>query len=76
MFTVMESVGPRPRYTVTIGDGMGTRMMLAGAVGFLTNGSIRDLAGVRDVPLPCWGAGVSPMHGTIALARYQQPRRD
>ena len=38
VFAVMESVGPRPRYTVTIGDGMGTRMMLAGAVGFLTNG--------------------------------------
>jgi 4-hydroxy-4-methyl-2-oxoglutarate aldolase len=65
VFAVLESVGPRPRYTVTIGDGMGTRMKLAGADAFLTNGSIRDLDGVRAVPLACWAAGLSPMHGRI-----------
>ncbi|MAE32451.1 MAG: hypothetical protein CMO43_12830 [Verrucomicrobiales bacterium] len=73
VFAVMESVGPKPRYTVTIGDGMGTRMMLAGAVGFLTNGSIRDLTGVRDVPLACWGAGVSPMHGRLRWLDINSP---
>src|ERR1051325_1351034 len=36
VFAVMESVGPRPRYTVTIGDGMGTIMKLAGAKAFIT----------------------------------------
>lgn len=65
VFAVMESVGPRPRHTVTIGDGMGTVMAMAGAVGFITNGSIRDIEGVRQVPLACWGAGVSPMHGRM-----------
>jgi hypothetical protein len=65
VFAVMESVGPRPRYTVTIGDGMGTGMMLAGAVAFITNGAIRDIEGVRGVPLPCWATGLSPMHGKL-----------
>jgi 4-hydroxy-4-methyl-2-oxoglutarate aldolase len=65
VFAVMESVGPRPRYTVTIGDGMGTGMKLAGAVGFITNGAIRDIEGVREVPLACWAAGLSPMHGKL-----------
>jgi hypothetical protein len=65
VFAIVEAVGMKPRYTVSIGDGMGTQLAMAGAVGYLTNGSIRDLAGVRAVPLPCWGAGVSPMHGTI-----------
>jgi hypothetical protein len=65
VFAVMESVGPRPRYTVTIGDGMGTAMKLAGAVGFITNGAIRDLEGVRGVPLACWATGLSPMHGKL-----------
>ena len=65
VFAVIESVGPRPRHTVTIGDGMATVMKLAGAVAFLTNGAIRDLEGVRDVPLACWGAGLSPMHGQL-----------
>ena len=58
-------MGPRPRHTVTIGDGMATMMVMAGAVGYVTNGSIRDLEGVRAVPLACWGAGLSPMHGRI-----------
>lgn len=65
IIAVIESVGPRPRYTVTIGDGMGTIMRMAGAVGYVTNGSIRDIEGVRGVPLPCWAAGLSPMHGRI-----------
>lgn len=65
VFAVIESVGPRPRHTVTIGDGMGTIMQKVGAVGYVTNGSIRDLEGVREVPLACWAAGVSPMHGKI-----------
>jgi regulator of RNase E activity RraA len=65
VFAVIESVGPRPRHTVTIGDGMATMMAMAGAVGYVTNGSIRDIEGVRGVPLACWGAGLSPMHGRI-----------
>ncbi len=35
VFAVMEAVGPRPRHVVTIGDGMGTRMKLAGAAAFM-----------------------------------------
>ena len=65
VIAVIEAVGPRPRYTVTIGDGMSTVMKLAGAVGFLTNGSIRDLEGILEVPMACWGAGLSPMHGRM-----------
>jgi hypothetical protein len=73
IFVVIESVGTRPRYTVSIGDGMGTQLAMAGAVAYLTNGCIRDLAGVREVPLPCWGAGVSPMHGTIRWIDVNSP---
>ena len=65
VFAVLEAVGLRPRYTVTIGDGMATIMKMAGAVAFITNGSIRDLDGVRGVGLPCWAAGLSPMHGAM-----------
>ena len=65
VFAVIEAVGLRARYTVTVGDGMATVMHMAGAVGFVTNGSIRDLEGVRAVPLPCWATGLSPMHGRM-----------
>lgn len=73
VFAVIESVGLRPRYTVTIGDGMGTLMVMAGATGFITNGSIRDLEGVRGVPLACWATGLSPMHGRIRWLDLNSP---
>lgn len=31
-----------------------------GAVGFVTDGAVRDLPGIRDVGLPCYAAGVTP----------------
>jgi hypothetical protein len=73
VFAVIESVGVRPRYTVTIGDGMGTHLKNAGAVGFLTNGCIRDISGVRAVPLACWAAGLSPMHGRLRWLDWGSP---
>ena len=73
VFAVMESVGPRPRYTVTIGDIMATMLKMAGAVGFLTNGSIRDLEGIQAVQLACWGTGLSPMHGRIRWLDVNSP---
>jgi 4-hydroxy-4-methyl-2-oxoglutarate aldolase len=52
---------------------MGTMMLLAGATAFLTNGSIRDIDGVRGIGLPCWGAGVSPMHGKLRWLDVNSP---
>ena len=48
-------------------------MKLAGATAFLTNGSIRDLDGVREVGLPCWAAGLSPMHGQLRWLDVNSP---
>jgi len=65
VFALIEAVGPRSRYTVSLGDGMAILMRLAGAVGFMTDGGMRDLEGVREVGLACWAAGLSPMHGRL-----------
>lgn len=73
VFAVMESVGLRPRYTVTIGDHMATLMKLAGAGAFVTNGAIRDLQGVTEVPMPCWAVGLSPMHGKLRWLDVNSP---
>ena len=72
VFAVMESVGPRPRYTVTIGDGMGTVMRMAGCSAFVTNGCVRDIEGVEGLGLACWGAGMSPMHGRLRWLGVQE----
>jgi 4-hydroxy-4-methyl-2-oxoglutarate aldolase len=73
VFAVVESVGLRPRYTVTIGDGMGTVMKLAGAVACVSNGCMRDIEGVEQVGIACWGAGLSPMHGRMRWLGVQVP---
>jgi regulator of RNase E activity RraA len=65
IIAVIESVGFRPRHAVIIGDFMATELHLAGVSGVVTNGSIRDIAGVRSVPMACWGAGLTPMHGEM-----------
>jgi regulator of RNase E activity RraA len=52
---------------------MATMMKMAGAVGFITNGSIRDIEGVRQVGLACWGAGLSPMHGRLRWLDVNSP---
>jgi 4-hydroxy-4-methyl-2-oxoglutarate aldolase len=72
VFAVIESVGLRPRYTVTIGDGMGTVMRMAGCAGFVTNGCVRDIEGVEGLGLACWGAGISPMHGKMRWLGVQE----
>jgi len=73
VFAVVESVGLRPRYVVTIGDGMATVMKLAGAVACITNGCVRDIEGVEQVGIACWGAGLSPMHGKMRWLGVQVP---
>ncbi len=32
----------------------------AGAVGFVTDGPMRDLAGIEEIGLPCWATGLTP----------------
>lgn len=73
VFAVIEAVGPRPRYTVVIGDVMATMLTMAGAVGYISNGAMRDIEGVRNVGLACWGSGLSPMHGRIRWLDVNSP---
>ncbi len=73
VIAVVEAVGPRPRHTVVFGDVMATMLKMAGGVAFITNGSIRDIEGVRAVPMASWGAGLSPMHGRIRWLDVTSP---
>ena len=42
------------------GDMMMAMMRNKGAAGFVTDGPMRDLAGIRDVGLPAWCSGLNP----------------
>lgn len=72
VFVIVEAIGQRPRNTV-LGPMMAALMNLAGAVALLTNGSVRDIDRLRDVPLACWAAGLAPMHGTMRWLDFDLP---
>lgn len=42
------------------GDRVAGMMKNAGAAGFVTDGPMRDFAGIMDVGLPCWCTGLNP----------------
>ena len=46
--------------TAVTGDLLLGMLRNLGAVGFITDGCVRDVAGIRDMGLPCFGAGVTP----------------
>jgi 4-hydroxy-4-methyl-2-oxoglutarate aldolase len=48
------------RDTAVIGDLLAGMMRNRGAVAFVTDGTVRDIPGLRDVGLPCFAAGVTP----------------
>jgi regulator of RNase E activity RraA len=64
VFAVVEAVGPKPRNTV-MGPMIAAQIKLAGAVGLITNGCLRDLNRLRELGLACWANGLAPMHGRM-----------
>ena len=58
----------------TLGDILMARLQARGCIGVVTDGALRDLAGIREVGLPafCAGAAAPPSVGGLAFAGWQQ----
>ena len=48
------------RETAVVGDLLLGMARNQGAVGFVTDGCVRDIPGIRDVGMPCFASGVTP----------------
>jgi 4-hydroxy-4-methyl-2-oxoglutarate aldolase len=70
---VFQDVGPRPSHACHFGDGMATIASRLGAIGLVTNGGVRDLAGVRALGFRYFAAGVVVSHGTFRLVSSGHP---
>ena len=59
----------------TLGDILVARLKARGALGVITDGALRDIAGIREVGLPCHGAGVAapPSIGGLFFAGWELP---
>jgi regulator of RNase E activity RraA len=60
---VFQDVGPRSSHACHFGDGMATIASRLGAVGLVTNGGVRDLAGCRALGFRLFAPGVVVSHG-------------
>lgn len=67
MVTVMKDIDTRPGRGASFGDGMANMHKFFGVTGAIIDGSVRDIAGIREVGLPVWGTGLVPGHGVFRV---------
>jgi 4-hydroxy-4-methyl-2-oxoglutarate aldolase len=70
---VFQDIGPRPTHSCHFGDGMATITSRLGAIGLVTNGGVRDLAGVRALGFRFFAAGVVVSHGNFLVVSTGHP---
>jgi 4-hydroxy-4-methyl-2-oxoglutarate aldolase len=70
---VFQDIGPRPSHSCHFGDGMASITSRLGGIGLITNGGVRDLAGVRALGFRFFAAGVVVSHGNFRVVSTGQP---
>ena len=70
---VVKCVGSRPQHECIMGDGMGKLLQAAGCVGAVTDGGLRDLAGLRSIGFAAYGTGVTIHHCKLRMKQINIP---
>jgi 4-hydroxy-4-methyl-2-oxoglutarate aldolase len=70
---VVKCVGSRPQHECIMGDGMGKLLQAAGCVGTVTDGGLRDLAGLRSIGFAAYGTGITIHHCKIRVGKIDAP---
>jgi regulator of RNase E activity RraA len=70
---VFQDVGPRPSHSCHFGDGMATISRRLGAIGLVTDGGVRDLAGCRALGFQYYAPGVTVSHGNHRIVAAGSP---
>lgn len=69
VISVIKDVDSRPGRGACVGDGMAAACKSFGVVGFVVDGSVRDLMGIKKVGVPVWASGLVPGHGVFGAVR-------
>lgn len=69
----MKDIDGRPGRGATFGDNMAAIHKMAGVVGVVVDGTVRDIEGIERVGMPVWGTGQVPGHGVYNLVRFDEP---
>ena len=70
---VIQTVGSRPDHECVLGDGMAKALDSVGCVGAVTNGGVRDIAGLLTIPFPAYSRGVTVHHAAMRAKAIDVP---
>ena len=70
---VVETVGSRPDFECVLGDGTAKVMYTSGCLGCVTNGYVRDVAGLLTVPFATHCRGTIAHHCTLRMQAINVP---
>ena len=70
---VVKCVGSRPDHECALGDGMGKTLCAVGCAGVVTDGRVRDVAGLQSIPLAVYSRGTVAHHCAIRVRSVDQP---
>src|SRR5581483_1435529 len=70
---VVKTVGARPEHECVLGDGMAKMLFAAGCVGVVTDGGVRDVAGMKAIPFAAYARGTTIHHCAIRVRNVNEP---